>query len=486
MTTAVGGAGTGRRRVGLLLGLALFALALVMPAPTGMTPEGWRTAATAILMATWWVTEALPIPATALVPLVLLPVLDVRTIEAAASPYANPVIFLFMGGFLIAAAMERSGLHMRMALTIISFGGTRPRQLVGTFMAATAFLSLWVSNTATVAMMLPLAVSIVALVERDQQTGEGAPSGNFPVALMLGLAYAASIGGLGTLIGTPPNALLAGFMSETYGVEIGFVEWMFLGLPLVVLAIPLTWLMLTRVLFPVSGAPIAGGRQAIRRELESLGRASRAEWTVGIITALTATAWIVRPWLNAWVPGLSDTGIAMAGALLLFVVPVNWRRFELPLTWEVAERLPWGVLILFGGGLSLAGAIQATGLAEWIGGSLAWVGGWPLLPVTIVITTVVVFLTELTSNAATTAAFLPVVASLATAIGLDPLALAIPAAVGASCAFMLPVATPPNAIVYGSGHITMPQMMRAGFVLNLMFIVIITVFVITLVPVVFG
>jgi len=486
MSAIEAGVGSGRRRVGLLLGLALFALALVMPAPAGMTHEGWRTAATAILMATWWVTEALPIPATALLPLVLLPVLGVRTIDAAASPYANPVIFLFMGGFLIAAALERCGLHMRMALTIISFGGTKPRQLVGTFMAATAFLSLWVSNTATTAMMLPLAVSIVALVERDQQRGDGGGNGNFPVAMMLGLAYAASIGGLGTLIGTPPNALLAGFMSETYGVEIGFVEWMFLGLPLVMVAIPLAWLVLTRVLFPLSGAPIAGGRQAIRRELEALGRASRAEWTVGVITALTATAWIVRPWLNAWVPGLSDTGIAMAGALLLFVVPINWGRFEMPLTWDVAERLPWGVLILFGGGLSLAGAIQATGLAEWIGESLAWVGGWPLLPVTLVITTVVVFLTELTSNAATTAAFLPVVASLATAIGIDPLSLAIPAAVGASCAFMLPVATPPNAIVYGSGHVTMPQMMRAGFVLNLMFIVIITAFVITLVPIVFG
>jgi len=478
--------GTGRRRVGLVLGLVLFTMAQFLPAPAGMTPEGWKTAATAVLMATWWVSEALPIPATALVPLVLLPVLGVRSIDAAASPYANPVIFLFMGGFLIAAALERCGLHMRMALTIIGFGGTAPRRLIGTFMAATAFLSLWVSNTATVAMMLPLAVSIVALVERDRGSGQGTGDRNFPVALMLGLAYAASIGGLGTLIGTPPNALLAGFMSETYQVEIGFVQWMFLGVPLVVLAIPLTWFLLTRLLFPVSGDPIAGGQEAISRELEALGRPSRAEWTVGLVTAATATAWIVRPWINAWLPGLSDTGIAIAGATLLFVVPIDWRRFETPLTWEAAERLPWGVLILFGGGLSLAGAIQATGLAEWIGESLSWVGGWPLLPVTLVITTVVVFLTELTSNAATTAAFLPVVASLAMAIGIDPLALAIPAAIGASCAFMLPVATPPNAIVYGSGLITMPQMMRAGFVLNLVFILVITGLVITLVPVVFG
>ncbi len=478
--------GLGRRRVGLLLGIGLFALALALPAPAGMTTEGWRAAATAILMATWWVTEALPIPATALLPLVLLPVLGVRSIDEAASPYANPVIFLFMGGFLIAAALERCGLHMRMALTIISFGGTAPHRLIGTFMVATAFLSMWVSNTATVAMMLPLAVSIVALVERTRDPAGGGRDVNFPVALMLGLAYSASIGGLGTLIGTPPNALLAGFMSETYQVEIGFVQWMFLGLPLVVIGVPVTWLVLTRVLFPVGSAPIAGGQSAIRRELDALGPPSRAEWTVGVITAMTAAAWITRPWLNTWIPGLSDTGIAIAGAILLFVFPTDWRRYEAPLTWEVAERLPWGVLVLFGGGLSLAGAIQATGLAQWIGESLSWVGGWPLFPVTLVITAVVVFLTELTSNAATTAAFLPVVASLATAIGVDPVALAIPAAVGASCAFMLPVATPPNAIVYGSGQITMPQMMRAGLVLNLVFIVIITGLAVTLVPVVFG
>jgi sodium-dependent dicarboxylate transporter 2/3/5 len=451
-----------------------------------MTVLGWRTAATAVLMATWWVTEALPIPATALLPLVLLPVLGVRSMEEAASPYANPVIYLFMGGFLIAAALERCGLHMRMALSIISFGGTAPPRLIGTFMVATAFLSMWVSNTATVAMMLPLAVSIVALVERTRAPGDAGRDANFPVALMLGLAYSASIGGLGTLIGTPPNALMAGFMSEAYQIEIGFVQWMFLGVPLVIIAIPVTWFLLVRVLFPLSTTPIAGGQAAIRKELDALGRPSRAEWTVGLITALTAAAWVTRPWLNTWVPGLSDAGIAIASATLLFVVPIDWRRFEAPLDWEAAERLPWGVLVLFGGGLSLAAAIQATGLAEWIGESLSWVGGWPLTPVTLVIATVVVFLTELTSNAATTAAFLPVVASLATAIGVQPILLVIPAAVSASCAFMLPVATPPNAIVYGSGRVTMPQMMRAGFVLNLVFIVLITALVVTLVPLVFG
>jgi len=474
-----------RGQIGLVLGLAAFALTFALPVPEGMTSPAWRTAGLGLLMAVWWISEALPIPVTALLPLVLLPVLGVRSIDEAAAPYANPVIFLFMGGFLIAAALERCGLHMRMALTILRFGGTRPPQLVGTFMVATAFLSLWVSNTATVAMMLPLAVSILALVGRSRTPGT-AGDVNFPVALMLGLAYAATIGGLGTLIGTPPNALLAGFMSETYGVEIGFVQWMFLGVPLAVVALPVTWFLLVRVVFRVSNQPIVGGRQIIRQELAALGRPSRAEWTVGSVTALTALAWLVRPQLDDVVPGLSDTGIAIAGATLMFLIPVSWKRFESALDWTAAERLPWGVLVLFGGGLSLAGAIEATGLAEWIGASLSWVGGWPLLPVTLVVTTVVVFLTELTSNTATTAAFLPVVGSLATAIGVEPLMLAVPAALAASCAFMLPVATPPNAIVYGTGHVTIPQMVRAGLVLNVVFVVLVTAFVIVLSPIVFG
>jgi sodium-dependent dicarboxylate transporter 2/3/5 len=390
-----------------------------------------------------------------------------------------------MGGFLIAAAMQRSGLHRRMALTIIRLGGVKPAHLIGSFMVATAFLSMWVSNTATTAMMLPLAVSILALMDRGRKD-ETPAEANVSVALLLGLAYAASIGGIGTLIGTPPNALLAGFMSETYGVEIGFAQWMLIGLPLVVVAIPLVWWMLTRVLYPVSEAPIAGGRQVIREELRKLGRPSRPEWTVGVVTAVTAALWITRPQLAGVVSGLSDAGIAVGGAVLLFLIPTNWKRREFALDWVSAEQLPWGVLVLFGGGLSLAGAIQATGLATWIGEGLAGTGGWPLLPVVLVVTAVIVFLTELTSNISTTAAFLPVVASLAVAIGVEPLLLAVPTAVAASCAFMLPVATPPNAIVYGSGRITVPQMMRAGIVLNVIFVIVITGLMVTLAPVVFG
>ena len=473
-----------RPRIGLVLGPALFALVLLLPAPAGMEPAAWRTTAVAVLMATWWITEAIPIPATALLPLALFPALGIVPIAAASGPYANPVIWLFLGGFLIAIAIERCGLHRRLALGILRAVGTRPANLIGGFMLGTAFLSMWISNTATVLMMLPMALSVLALVDRESPA-EGADP-NFALALLLGLAYAANIGGLGTLIGTPPNALLAGFMSESLGVQIGFGEWMMLGVPLVAVSLPLCWLLLVRVLYPVRRTEIAGGAGVIRREAAGLGPVSRAEWTVGIVTACTATAWVVRPLLEGFVPGLNDTSIAIAGAILLFLVPVDWRGGVFPLDWKAAEGVPWSVLLLFGGGLSLAGAISETGLAAWIGGAMEGVGAWPLVLVVLAVTAVVIFLTELTSNTATAASFLPVVAALAVGIGAAPLQLAVPTALAASCAFMMPVATPPNAIVYGSGRVSIPQMVRAGIWLNLLFIGLITAAVFVLVPRVFG
>jgi solute carrier family 13 (sodium-dependent dicarboxylate transporter), member 2/3/5 len=473
-----------RPRAGLLLGPALFAMLLSLPAPAGMEPAAWRTTAVAVLMAAWWISEAVPIPVTALLPLALFPVLGIAGATAAAAPYANPVVFLFLGGFLIAIAIERCGLHRRLALAILRAVGTRPVNLIGGFMLGTAFLSMWISNTATVLMMLPMALSVIALVDRE--AGEGGVDPHFALALLLGLAYAANIGGMGTLIGTPPNALLAGFMSESLGVEIGFGEWMLLGVPLVAVALPLCWLLLVRVVYPVRVGSIAGGGEVIRREARGLGPVSRAEWTVGIVTAATAAAWILRPLLEGVAPGINDTGIAIAGGVLLFLVPVDWRRGEFPLTWKAAERLPWAVLILFGGGLSLAAAIQQTGLAEWIGGALEGIGAWPLVLVVLAITVVVVFLTELTSNTATAASFLPVVAALAAGIGAAPLQLAVPTALAASCAFMMPVATPPNAIVYGSERVTIPQMARAGLWLNFLLIALITAAAFLLLPRVLG
>ena len=307
-------------------------------------------------------------------------------------------------------ALEGCGLHRRVALAVPGVVGTRPANLIFGFMIATAFISMWVSNTATVVIMLPMATSVIALA----RGGRGAPvdvqERHFEVALLLGIAYSASIGGLGTLIGTPPNALLAGFMLETYGVQIGFVEWMILAVPIVVISLPFAWLLLTRWMYPVGREPIAGGAAMLLDERRSLGPVSTAERMVGTITALTAAAWVTRPVLERWIPSINDTGIAVTGALLLFIVPIGWRPRRVALTWKQAERLPWAVLILFGGGLSLAAAIQQTGLAGWIGTALGAVAGWPVYAAILMVTTVVIFLTELTSN--TPRGILPVVGSL--------------------------------------------------------------------------
>lgn len=464
--------------MGLILGPAVLLLVLLLPPPAGLEPPAWRTAGAGMLMAIWWITEAVPIPATALLPLVLFPLLGISAIGPTAAPYANPVIFLFMGGFLMAAALERCGLHRRLALAVIRVFGLKPRNLVAGFMLATGLISMGVSNTATVIMMLPMATSVIVLAEpgaagEDPHAVRGPVVLNFSVCLLLGIAYAASIGGMGTLIGTPPNALLAGFMSETYGVQLGFFRWMLVGVPLVAVSLPLCWLLLTRLLYPIALREIPGGEAMFAREAASLGPLSRAEIQVAAITLLVALAWVFQGLLERIVPGISDAGIAMTGAVLLFALPVDWRRMRFALTWADAERLPWGVLVLFGGGLSLAGAIQATGLAAWIGEALAGMSAWPIAFITLAVTAIIIFLTELTSNTATAAAFLPVVAALALGIGQDPMLLAIPAALAASCAFMLPVATPPNAIVFATGHLTIPQMARAGVWLNLLFIVLI-------------
>lgn len=478
---------TGRQRVGLVLGPIVLLTMLILPPPEGLELAGWRTAAIALLMAIWWISEAIPIPATALLPLVLLPALGAGGIDAAAAPYANPVIFLFMGGFMLAQAMQRWGLHRRIALFVISSVGTRPRSLIGGFMVAAAFLSMWVSNTATAVMMLPIGLSVIELVIRREDGPDRDPAdSNFAIALMLGIAYACSIGGLGTLIGTPPNALLAGFMAETYGVEIGFGQWMLLGVPLVVVGLPICWVVLTRWTYPVRLQEIPGGREAIAAEVRSLGSPGRGEIMVAVVFVLTAVAWVTRPILERGVPGLSDAGIAIAAAIVLFALPVDLRRGIFVLNWEWARRLPWDVLILFGGGLSLAAAITRTGVATWVGASLAGIQGLHVVLIIGVITLVIIFLTELTSNTATAAAFLPLLASLAVGIGQNPLLLVVPAALAASCAFMMPVATPPNAIVYGSSFITIPQMVRAGLVLNLIFIALITAAGYALVAIVFG
>lgn len=470
-------------RAGLIAG-PLAALALfLLPAPSGLEAAGWATAAIALWMAIWWVSEAVPLAATALLPLAAFPLLGIAPIAMAAAPYANPIIFLFLGGFWMALAMQRAGLHRRIALAIIARAGGRPRLLIAGVMAATAFLSMWVSNTATAMMMLPIALS---LIEGAKKEGEAESAGRaaFAKAMMLGIAYAASIGGLGTLVGSPPNALAAGYLSQNHGIDIGFAAWMAVGVPAVLVLLPLAWLTLTRLAFQVpareAGESAGEGAALIGQMRRALGAMRPAEKRVGTVLALIAFLWIAHPWLSAFLPleGISDAGIAIAGALALFLLPNGEKgengREERLLDWDWAKKAPWDILILFGGGLSLAQAMDGTGLAAWIGGQLTGAALLGPLVLTGAVVMLIVFLTELTSNTATASAFLPITGALALTAGLAPEALALPAAMAASCAFMLPVATPPNAIVFGSGHIDMHVMMRAGLRLNLIAMAVLT------------
>ena len=433
-----------------------------------------------ILMAIWWMTEAIPISATALLPLALFPLLGIADIRATAAPYANPLIFLFLGGFLIAAGMERWNLHRRLALRIIAMMGPRPYAILAGFMIASAFLSMWVSNTATALMMLPIGLSVAELVRRT----DSKEMAHFSIGLMLIIAYSCSIGGIATLVGTPPNAFFAGFMLETYDVSVGFVEWMQVGVPMALIALPLMYFVLTRVVYPIKIREIPGGAAFIRSELAAMGRMSRPEKMVMALFVTAAVLWMTRPLLAPTIPGLSDAGIAMGVGLLFFLLPVDVPKRVFLLEWNDAERLPWGLLILFGGGLSLAAAINNTGLATWLGAQAGLIEHWPIFLIILAIATTIIFLTELTSNIATVAAFLPIVASVGIGLGESPLVFAVPAVLAASCAFMLPVATPPNAIVYSSEYVTIPRMARAGIFLNILFIFLVTLIGYALVPLV--
>ncbi len=472
-------------RIGLYLGLFLFFLLLILPAPEGLSDAAWKTAAVATLMAVWWISEALPIAATALLPIVLFPVLQVGTIGEATAPYANPLIFLFMGGFIIAIAMQRWNLHKRIALNIVSVVGVKPSSIIIGFIIASAFLSMWVSNTATALMMLPIAISVLQFVESRREEGP-APVTNFEIVLVLSIAYACNIGGIGTLIGTPPNALMAAFMLENYDVEISFARWMMVGIPLVLIMLPIMYLLLSRYIFPIRLKELPGGREVILKQLRELGNISRPEFRVAIVFTSTALLWITRPLLEPILPGLSDAGIAITAGVALFIIPGGEKEGEQLLQWGNLKDLPWGILILFGGGLSLASAISSSGLAAWIGQGVSGLGALPILLLVLAVILVVVFLTEITSNTATAAAFLPILASSAIGIGQDPMLFVLPAAIAASCAFMLPVATPPNAIIYGSGKVTIPQMAKAGIWLNIIVSVLLSLAAYTLFAFVFG
>ncbi|MDJ0740145.1 MAG: DASS family sodium-coupled anion symporter [Gammaproteobacteria bacterium] len=479
--------------IGLWLGPALAVVVFVLlpdadpAAAAGLGLAGRITAALAAWMATWWLTEAVPLAATALLPVVVLPLAEVSTLAAATAPYANALIFLFLGGFIIGLAIQRFGLHRRMALHILLVVGTSPRRLIAGFMLASALLSMWISNTATAIMMLPIGASILTMLNERQRDANGAAgsacqpaeTAPFATALVLGIAYACSIGGIGTLIGTPPNLILAAFLRSQYGIELSMARWLTIGLPLVAILLPLTWFYLTRIAFRVSDRPLPCGRDVIRAELAALGPMGRGERVVLGVFLATATAWILRPQISAWsgLAGLSDATIAMLGALILFVIPVSRSPRTAAMDWGTARHVPWEILILFGGGLSLAGAIAATGVDAFIGSGFAQLAGVAPVVIVLAITAGVILLTEITSNTAVTTTLMPVLAATAVATGAPPGMLLTAAAMAASCAFMLPVATPPNAIVFASGYVNVAQMARAGLWLNLMAALVITLIV---------
>ncbi|WP_181332322.1 SLC13 family permease [Helicobacter pylori] len=485
-------------------------------------------AGVAVLMGVWWMTEAIDLPATALLPLVLFSVFSVDQFANISSSYASPIIFLFMGGFILALSMQKWNLHTRIALSIILLVGTSPRRLILGFMIATGFLSMWVSNTATAVMMFPVGMSVLQLVaklvgkenasnswyqkEEITKAHGGIMSNivhkgkdiaqviqektiiyrtNFSICLMLGIAYAASIGSLGTLIGTPPNALLAGYMKTAFNIEIDFAQWMVFGTPLAFIMLILAWLLLTYVIFPLKIKEIPGGKEVVRAELKKLGRLSQAEISVGIIFILASLGWIfLDTILKSWGVKIDkiDSVIAMGVSALLFILPANHQGDRL-IDWGVAKKLPWDVLLLFGGGLALSVQFSKTGLSLWIGHLVSNFSHLPILFIIVMVTLMVIFLTEITSNTATAAAFLPVIGGVAVGMGYEnhqSLLLTIPVALSATCAFMLPVATPPNAIAYGSGYVKITDMIKAGLWLNLVGVVLISAFSYFLVPLVFN
>ncbi|MGZ3215170.1 SLC13 family permease [Paracoccus sp. T5] len=467
-----------------------------------LSPDARVVAAIGTLMAVWWMTEAIPLSATALLPIVLIPALTERTVGETTQPYASSIVFLFLGGFLIAIAMEKWHLHTRIALLTLRKVGVAPRRIVLGMMLATGFLSMWVSNTATTLMMLPIGLSVLSLVVERGSRQDGAAAGEamaggaaitdvvrdpdisaFGVCLVLSIAWSASMGGLGTLLGSPPNAIVAGYAADELGRNIGFLEWMMLGTPLAFIFIILGWLLMTRVLYRFDLPEIPGGRQMIEEQVRDLGPLSQGERMVLAVFLGAAFLWVVPGLLTSipgvgdaapWLDSFDDTAIAIGAGLVMFLLPGRGRN-QMVLDWKDAERgLPWGVLLLFGGGLSLASAVASSGLDSWFGQQVTGLGALPIVLLVAAVVTIILFLTEVTSNTATAATFIPILGGVALGIGVDPMTLLIPAALAATCAFMLPVGTPPNAIVFGTGTVTIAQMARGGAVLNVVGVVLIT------------
>lgn len=469
-------AGVWLRRAVPWLGAVGLIYTLATPAPHGLPLAGWHTLGVAVLMASLWVSEVIPFAVTAMLPLVFFPVLGVCGIASAAAPFANPVIFLFFGGMLMAQGMQACQLHTRLAIFLLRLAGNNPSSIVAAFLLASAVLSMWISNTAVALLMLPIALSAISLFRGECHK-------NFPPALVLSVAYGSSIGGMATLVGTPSNAIFAGFMDDFYGIKIGFPLWMALTMPVSVLLLAFAWVLLTRLVFRVGEKLHADAEFLKTEKLPPLGLGS---FGVLIVFAVSIGLWIARGFLEARLPWLSDAGIAMAGGLALFFWPSGGRGRGAVLNAETLKKMPIDVLLLIGGGLSLAAAMQSSGLADWIGNLGAQAGHVSPTSLLILVSLVAISLAEFTSNTATTAAFLPVAGALALSLGHSPVALCMAVTLASSCGFMLPVSTPPNAIAYGSGQVTLPQMMRAGFLLNTAALILLSIWLGWIVPKLFA
>lgn len=473
---------TPAQRIGFWLGPALFLLISLAPASEGLPVEALRIAGLAAWMATWWATEAIPIAATALLPLVVIPLAGAGNERQAAAPYANPIVLLLLGGSFTALAIERWDLHRRIALNVLARVGDRPRTMVLGFMLATAFISMWISNTSTALMMMPIAISTAAAA------AAGAARDRFAAAMVLGVAYAASIGGLATPIGTPTNLIAMAWLKDSLGRTVTFADWMALGIPTVLCLIPVAWMVVTWRMGLKGGAD-EGAAQEVRRELSGLGAITTPEKRVLWVFAMVISLWVGGEFLrtNLGLTGVTDMSIVIAGAIAMMVIPAGPSAPKRPLlTWPEATRAPWGVMLLYGGGLSLAEAMQRTKLADWLGGQLDVLAGAPPVLIVLAVTALVLVLTEFMSNVASITMLLPVLGVLSVATGIEPVTMIVPAAIAASCAFMMPTGTGPNAVAYGTGKTTVAQMIRRGAGLNMAALLILTAVGMWIAPRMFG
>ena len=469
------------KRLGFILGPLAFILILSFFKPAGLSAEARAILASTAWVAIWWITEAIPIAVTALLPIILFPLSGGLDLGTTTESFGHKYVFLYMGGFIIAIAIEKWNLHKRIALNIINFIGSDIKKIILGFMVATAFLSMWISNTATAVMMLPIGIAIITQLKDNPNTIEN-ETNLFGKALMLAIAYSASIGGIATLIGTPPNLVLAGVVLNTYGYEITFLQWFMFGFPISIVLLFLCWKYLTTYAFDFQQKEFPGGKDEINRLLKLLGKISYEEKLVAFVFGTTAFFWITRSLLfDKLLPKLDDTIIAITFAIVLFLIPSKDRNQKL-MTWDDAVKLPWGIILLFGGGMAIASGFETSGLAVWLGNQMTTFAGLTTIILILLLITAVNFLTEITSNLATTAMLLPVLAPMAITVDIHPFILMVGAAVAASCAFMLPVATPPNAVVFGSGYLRIPDMVSKGFVMNIISIIILTLFVYFVLP----